>query len=225
MEYDQVKKRVSRLQAWYTACSAMCTYTSEMAQIDKNMAAHSVSANAIKSVVTDLMQDASQSLLQLTGAKGYRLDHIAGRSTVDSRPFQIFEGSNDILYQQISESVLKSMRRLKERNLHTFLEDFDLSSRAADYFDDALDFNVDFSLPQRKLVDLGRILGRVVTMEMVIELGDRGFRSDLISNALNQFRTEVRGLFESFRERTDTGVVEQYVEGSSWLDYVEPQNA
>jgi hypothetical protein len=30
---------------------------------------------------------------------------------VDSRPFQIFEGSNDVLYQQITESVLKSMRR------------------------------------------------------------------------------------------------------------------
>ena len=37
-----------------------------------------VEANAIKTVLTDYMQKASQSLLQLTGAKGYRLDHIAG---------------------------------------------------------------------------------------------------------------------------------------------------
>src|SRR5690625_5979026 len=88
----------------------MCTYTSEHAGLEHDMSKDAVSANAIKSVVTDLMHDASQSLLQLVGAKGYRLDHVAGRSLVDSRPFQIFEGSNDILYQQISEGDRKSTR-------------------------------------------------------------------------------------------------------------------
>jgi alkylation response protein AidB-like acyl-CoA dehydrogenase len=222
IEYDQVQRRLSRLQACYTACSAMCLHTSEHAGIENDLSGATLPANTIKAVVTDLMQESAQSLLQLSGGKGYRLDHIAGRSTVDSRPFQIFEGSNDILYQQISESVLKSMRRLKERNLHTFLEDFDLSSRAADYFDDALDFNVDFSLPQRKLVDLGRILGRVVTMEMVIELGDRGFRSDLISNGLQSFKSEVDGMLESYLSGSDAEVIEDYGEGSGWLDFVQP---
>ncbi|MDZ7681548.1 MAG: acyl-CoA dehydrogenase family protein [Fodinibius sp.] len=80
-----------------------------------------LTANAIKTYTTDLMQQAAQSLLQLTGAKGYRLDHIAGRALIDSRPFQIFEGSNDILYQQISESVLKNMRKLKvQKSLYVF---------------------------------------------------------------------------------------------------------
>jgi alkylation response protein AidB-like acyl-CoA dehydrogenase len=37
-----------------------------------------IAANSIKSVVTDYMHEASQSLMQLVGAKGYRLDHIAG---------------------------------------------------------------------------------------------------------------------------------------------------
>jgi len=171
------------------------------------------------------MQSASQSLLQLTGGKGYKLDHIAGRSTVDSRPFQIFEGSNDILYQQIAESVLKSMRRMKERNLYDFASQHDLMHRAADYFKSTLDVEVDMSLPQRKLVDLGRILGRVITMELTIEMGDRGFRSDLISNALNMFRTEVQGLVASYQDRTDTDIIEDYTEGSSWLDLVQPQSA
>ncbi|PSQ68177.1 MAG: acyl-CoA dehydrogenase, partial [Bacteroidetes bacterium QH_1_61_8] len=184
IEYDQVQRRVADIQAAYTACSAMCLHTSEHAHTDNNLAGKALSANATKTVVTDLMQDAAQSLLQLTGGKGYRLDHVAGRSVVDSRPFQIFEGSNDVLYQQISEAVLKSMRQAKERNLRSFLEDHDLTARATEYVSEALDFEVDQSLPQRKLVDLGRVLGRVVTMEMVIELGDRGFRSDLISNCL-----------------------------------------
>ncbi|PSQ84500.1 MAG: acyl-CoA dehydrogenase, partial [Bacteroidetes bacterium QH_2_63_10] len=148
-------------------------------------------------------------------------DHVAGRSVVDSRPFQIFEGSNDVLYQQISESVLKSMRTAEETNLHAFLQDHDLTSRAADYFSDTLDFEVDQSLPQRRLVELGRVLGRVVTMDMVIELGDRGFRSDLISNCLQVFQKNVEGLITTYQRSQSTSVIEDYGDGAAWLDYVD----
>ncbi len=81
----------------------MCANSSEKAGLDDDLVPHGMEANAVKSVVTDLMQDAAQSLLQLVGAKAYKINHIAGRGTADSRPFQIFEGSNDILYAQISE--------------------------------------------------------------------------------------------------------------------------
>jgi alkylation response protein AidB-like acyl-CoA dehydrogenase len=221
IDYDQVQRRITEIQAAFTACSAMCLHTSEHAHTDNDLAGEALSANAIKTVVTDLMQDASQSLLQLMGGKGYRLDNVAGRSVVDSRPFQIFEGSNDVLYQQISEAMLKSMRQMKEKNLETFLSDHDLTSRAVEYFNDALNFEVDQSLSQRKLVELGRILGRVVTMELVIELGDRGFRSDLISNCLQVFRREVEGLLAGYHETGQTDVIEDYVEGSAWLDFVQ----
>jgi hypothetical protein len=117
--------------------------------------------------------------------------------------------------------MLKKMRQMKEKNLHTFLSDHDLTSRAVEYFNDALHFEVDQSLSQRKLVDLGRILGRVVTMELVIELGDRGFRSDLISNCLQVFERRVKGLLAGYRQDRQTSVVEDYVEGSAWLDYVQ----
>jgi alkylation response protein AidB-like acyl-CoA dehydrogenase len=225
IDYDQVQKRIAHIQAAYTACSAMCLHTSEHADLDENLAGKALQANSIKAVVTDLMQSASQSLLQLTGGKGYKLDHVAGRSTVDSRPFQIFEGSNDVLYQQITESVLKSMRRAKERNLYDHLKTEDLTHRAADYFEDTLDFEVDFSLPQRKMVDLGRILGRVLTMEMVIEMGDRGFRSDLISNCLDAFQARVDGMLTAYHNFSLPTAVEDYVDGSSWLDYVQPSTS
>jgi len=221
IDYDQVKRRIAEIQASFTACSAMCLHTSEHAGLEHNLSGATMTANSIKAVVTDLMQDASQSLLQLMGGKGYRLDHVAGRSVVDSRPFQIFEGSNDVLYQQISESVLKSMRTAEETNLHAFLQDHDLTSRAADYFSDTLDFEVDQSLPQRKLVELGRVLGRVVTMDMVIELGDRGFRSDLISNCLQVFQKNVEGLITTYQRSQSTSVIEDYGDGAAWLDYVD----
>src|SRR5659263_232457 len=78
---------------------------SQMADISNDLTGLGFEANIIKTVTTDLMQESAQSLLTLVGAIGYKLNHIAGRGTVDTRPFQIFEGSNDILYNQISESL------------------------------------------------------------------------------------------------------------------------
>lgn len=221
--YDQVKKRISRLQAWYTACSAMCAYTSEQASMDRDLSKESVPANAIKTVLTDFMQEASQSLLQLTGAKGFRLDHIAGRATVDSRPFQIFEGSNDILYQQISEAVLKMMRRMKQTNLYEFLKTYSLTERAADHFKDVLSFDINLKLPQRKLVELGRMLGRIISMDLTIRLGERGFHADLIANSLNVLKEDVEETLSTFMSRRLADVVDDYLEESAWLNFVRPK--
>lgn len=218
--YDQVQQRLARIQAAFTVCSAMCTFSSDHAHLKNDLMRNGFEANSIKTVVTDLMQDASQSLLQLVGAKGYRLDHIAGRATVDSRPFQIFEGSNDILYQQISESVLKQMRKVKESNLHTYLSDYDLTSRASDYFKDMLNFDIDFSLPQRKLVDLGRVLGRMVSLQLVLNLGDRGFRKDLIDGAIAVLRQDVAALLSTYKHAHEKQVVDDYGKESSWLEFV-----
>jgi len=222
-EYDQVQERIARLQASYTACSAMCAYSSEHASVDRNLFDDGLQANSIKAVVTDMMHDASQSLLQLMGAKGYRLDHIAGRAVVDSRPFQIFEGSNDMLYHQISDSVLKSMRKIKETNLYRYLSASDLTGRASEYFKDALNFDVDTDLPQRKLVELGRMLGRVVSMEFTIEMGERGFRNDLVNNCLSVLKQDVEGALSNYRSRSAPNFVEDYVVGSSWLNYLRPE--
>ncbi len=220
--YDQVKERLARLQASFTTCSAMCAFASENSGLENNLASETVTANSIKSVVTDLMQDAAQSLLQLTGADGYRLDHIAGRSLVDSRPFQIFEGSNDVLYGQITEAVLKQMRRLKETNLYDYLSSYEMTARAAERFKDTLNFEISASLPQRKLVELGRALGRIVSMEMAIELGDRGFRGDLVANCLSVLKDDVDALLCRYRSGGLASIVEDYVEESAWLNYVQP---
>ena len=218
--YDQVKRRLTRMQAAFTTCSAMCAYASEHASLENNMARASVPANAIKSTVTDLMQEAAQSFMQLAGAKGYRLNHLAGRAMVDSRSFQIFEGSNDILYQQISESVLKSMRRMKLNNLHEYLSDYHLTARASDYFTDMLDFEVDRDMPQHKLVDFGRMLSRIISMELTIELGERGFRGDLVSNCLSVMRHDVEQFLTSYRSGGISEIIEDYMEDSHWLPLV-----
>jgi alkylation response protein AidB-like acyl-CoA dehydrogenase len=90
--YDQVQQHLARLQANFTIISAFCKHSSGVAGIENDLTPLGLEANIIKTVTTDLMQDSSQTLLTLVGAKGYKLNHISGRGTVDSRPFQIFEG-------------------------------------------------------------------------------------------------------------------------------------
>lgn len=217
IDYDQVKQRVSVIQAYFTVCSAMCNFTSTNVPLDKNTSRMDLEANTIKALVTDYMQRAAQSLLQLKGAMGYRLDNIAGRSVVDSRPFQIFEGSNDILYQQMTESVLKMMRKLKKQNLNEFLSDFHLTKRSSEYFSDLLDFEIDPKMPQRKLVDLGKALGRIISIEFTLSLGDKGFNKDLIQNAVLVLQDEVESIIHTYKSGGKSDIVLDYKNDSSWF--------
>ena len=218
--YDQVQQRLSKLQASYTVCSAMCANSSEKAGIDVDLVPHGIEANAVKSVITDLMQEAAQSLVQLVGAKAYRINHIGGRGTADSRPFQIFEGSNDILYAQISEGLIKLMKRTKENNLYKFLKEFDLTSMAADYIKELTSFNLDFQMQQRKLVELGRVIGRIISLNQVIDIANKGFRKDLIEGGITMLQQDITRLISNFSFKNNKEVVEGYQENSSWLNFV-----
>lgn len=222
LNYDQVKSRIASLQSHFTASSAMAYFTSRNVPLTQDTSRMDLAANSIKSVSTDYMQSASQHLLQLVGAKGYRLDHIAGRAMVDSRPFQIFEGSNDILYQQISESVLKLMKNMSEKNLFRFANQHPLMSMASERFRDLLDFDVDVKMAQRKLVELGRALGRLITMNMTMELGIKGFDAQLIQNSLEVVEQEIRGIFASYRFQPSVqgSVMENTPDDASWRQFM-----
>ena len=221
IEYDQVKQRIAKLQSYFTTCSAMCAFTARNGGVEFDLSRQDIPANSIKTVVTDYMHEAAQSLLQLVGAKGYRLDHIAGRSLVDSRPFQIFEGSNDILYQQVAESVLKQMKKYKSSNLYQFLTQFELTKNASGYFKDSLNFEINVQQAQNKIVELGKILGRVISLEMVLTLHHSGFRSDLINNCAENLRQEVESLITSFQNMSQPAWVEDYASSPHWSNNIE----
>jgi alkylation response protein AidB-like acyl-CoA dehydrogenase len=220
LTYDQVQQRLARLQASYTVCSAMCLHSSGVAGIENDLAMSGFEANSIKTVITDHMQEAAQSATQLVGAQAYKLNHVAGRGITDSRPFQIFEGSNDILYAQISEQLIKMMKKTKESNLYGFLSSFDLTRKSAERLRKLFDFELNLNLPQRKLVELGQVLSRLVSTQMVINLGEKGFRNDLIDNALEMMHQEITALMGSFGYNNNSMLVEAYQEESNWLDLI-----
>jgi len=220
--YDQAQSRLAKIQSAFTICSAMCVNTVERAGLENNLAASGLEANAIKACITDLKQDASQSLLQLVGAKGYRLDHFAGRSTVDCRPFQIFEGSNDILYIQISEALLKLMKVAGENNLHSYLSHFFLTRQAADRLRQLIDFDI-ISVPsQRKLMELGRIVSRIIALELVIKLGQRGFDKNLIDCCETDLQQSIASMLTDFSYLNSCKPIDFDYEHPSWRDFLNP---
>jgi alkylation response protein AidB-like acyl-CoA dehydrogenase len=222
LSYDQVKERVAQLQSYFTVSSAMSMFTSDHVALNTDTSRMDLAANSIKTITTDYMQQAAQSLLQLVGAKGYKLDHIAGRSLIDSRPFQIFEGSNDILYQQISESVIKMMRKMKVTNLYEFLKSYNLTEQAADYFKDLFNFELDYQMAQRKLVQLGQAIGRVISLNMTLQMGAKGFNSDMIANSIKVIQNEVYSIVASFSSGQTPAVIEEYSDNSSWVRFTTP---
>lgn len=219
--YDQVQEHLARLQTNYTICSALCTKSNKLADIKNDLNPLGLEANIIKTVSSDLMQKSAQTLMQLVGAAGYKLNHIAGRAIVDSRPFQIFEGANDILYTQISESVVKSMKSAKETHVFDFLRTHPLTERAAVYFKSMLSFNIDLQMAQRKLVEFGIVLSRLVSLDLVLQMGDNGFRKELIDNAASMLRQEISQLMNAFSFSQTSQVVVDYESDSQWFNFAE----
>ncbi|WP_179271054.1 acyl-CoA dehydrogenase family protein [Rubricoccus marinus] len=221
-DYDQVQARLAKLQADATICGAMCLYTSENAGLEVDSSSMSLAANSFKTTMSDAMHDAAQSYLQLSGANGYRQDHLAGRSVTDSRPFQIFEGSNDILYEQVADAVLKGMRKAKISRLSTYLAEREpLTQKASGAMSDLFDFDVDLTISQRKTVDLGRALAKAVAIGTVVEMGDRGYPTELISQAVDSLRDRIQGHLAHFHSPEAPGLVAGATSSPSWLGFVQ----
>lgn len=217
---DKVREQISHIQAAFTVCSAMCARSSENSGIDNELATSQVEANSMKSVITDLMQSSAQTLVQLCGSSGYKAENIGARGIMDSRAFLIFEGSNEMLYTQISEAVMKLMKRKKITNLFDFLNNYDLTTKSSEFFKENLNFNLNMDLPQRKMVDLGKIIGRVVSANFVVDLGIKGFRSDLVSECITALKHEVTASVSSLTFQDSTTLITDYKQDSTWLNLV-----
>jgi len=110
------------------------------------------------------------------------------------------------------------MRKIKSTNLYDFLKDYDLTIQSSDYFKEILNFEIDVKMPQRKLVQLGQALGRMISMEFTLNLESQGFNKDLIENAIINLQEEIRGLLTSFRSETLSTIVEDFQMESSWFN-------
>ena len=104
-------------------------------------------------------------------------------------------------------------------HLYDFLKDFTLTSEACQPFKQELSFTLPESIPQRKLVDLGKILGRIVAVSYVLELREKGFQRDLIDNCIISVKQEVATLISAFQAENKIKVVTDFAKSSSWLNF------
>lgn len=219
LSLDQVQQQIAKIQSAFTICSAMCLRSSSHSSIENNLASETVEANSMKAYITDLMQESAQTFTQLSGANGYKAESMGIRAIVDSRPFQIFEGSNEMLYTQISEMVMKLMVRQKNMHLSDFLMQYSLTKNVADRFTSLLNFTIDLNIPQRKRIDLGKIISRVVSANLVADMGLKGFRQDLIENSIETMKHEISMLVSSYKFQINVSPVTDYKEAGSWLSF------
>lgn len=216
---DQVQYQLSKMQSYYTLCSAMCAKSCEISGIENDVSSSGIHANSMKALVTDMMQESAQLNVQLFGAKGYRKSHIGGRGIMDSRPFQIFEGSNEMLYTQISEGILKDMKRKKTTHLGNYLGDNEITKNAGRIYSKELNFIIDDSLSQRKMVDLGKIIARVITVNDLLTLNGSGFNQSLTDNCIEMVKHEIVVLLASMYQHKDIQVVDNIAENSDWMAF------
>jgi hypothetical protein len=85
---------------------------------------------------------------------------------------------------------------------------------------EVLSFDLNMQLPQRKIVELGQAISRIISMEMVLDLGAKGFRKELIDNCLNVLQKEITGLICNFKVSDTSHVVEDYQQNGSWLNFI-----
>lgn len=220
IELDEVQYQICQIQSAFTVVSSMCFRSSQVSSIENDLSAEGIEANSMKAYVTDLMQESSQTFTQLSGANGYRISNIGGRGIMDSRAFQIFEGSNEMLYTQIGEMIAKLMRRKKELNIYQFLKEFNLTQKACSFFKKDIDFTLMMGLSQRKMIDLGKVFSRIIASNFVIEMGEKGFRNDLVTNCINMIKVDVSILISSFHAENTVAPIEDYKDKSWWYDFV-----
>ena len=109
------------------------------------------------------------------------------------------------------------MTRQKTLNLSEYFKSFELVERAQDHFKKMLNITLEAGLSQRKLVELGRIISRVASANMVLHLGESGFKNELIESCIDILKQEVKSLVCSFQEHSQVSPFIDYKEGSEWL--------
>lgn len=220
LQFDKVNHQIAELQNACTICAAMCYRSALTSGYKEDLALFGVEANTIKASVTDLMQQTAQTLTQLQGGNGYKIENLGARAIMDSRPFQIFEGPNEMLFSQISEGFTKTMTRQKNTNLFDYLSEHELCAQSASLFKEELNFHADRTIPQRKHVVLGRIIAKVIIANYVMELGNQGYANGLISNCIAGLKSDVKTLVSTFNASEQIMPVEHPSKDASWFDLV-----
>ena len=195
-----VQKSISLLQVYYTITKACNQYAAVNSGIEFDLSTETIIANSIKITVTDFMHKASDLNIQLSGGNSFKAGHFGFQGLIDSRPFEIFEGPNDMLINQIGRMSLIGMRKNTITNVQDFINEIVLNNAKSDSskkLQTSCNYTIDCN--KSNIKDYSNIIGRLVTILLntyfVYNLKSQKFNDYLINNALiyleNRFEIEV----------------------------------
>jgi hypothetical protein len=104
--FDQVQYRLSTIRGLSQINHCLWRFTGDWMDRHDDVSSDYLLVNAVKVVSSDSMVAAADSAVQLFASAAYKRSHLVGRAYVDSRPFQLFEGSNDVLHENTFEVVI-----------------------------------------------------------------------------------------------------------------------
>jgi len=69
-------------------------------------------------------------------------------------------------------------------------------------------------------VEMGKVIGRIISMNQVLDLAEKGFRKDLIEGAITMLQQDISKLMAGFSFDNKVSVIEDYQENSDWIQFV-----
>lgn len=163
-----VQYKLKQTAASHTISKALFIFLKNKIDLRNNLMDHFFEAQAIKVLATDKMLESSLNYQQLCGGEGYRYNapnNNAALAVLDSRVYTIFDGTNDLLSQQIAEFCIKQSTN---GNIVEFLKKFDKTSLGMKHIHFDLSVLDNNTSHERKVIN-GQIISRIFGLNCLEE--------------------------------------------------------
>ncbi len=165
--FDQIQFRLSELRGMHELNSSLRKFTGARLDDYEDFSNDNTLVNSAKIICTETMHLASDCALQVFTSAAYKRQHLVGRAYVDSRPFRIFEGVNEVLDDNIYGQISRRNESCDRNAVETEIESYGLRL-SGKVCDQALDlFSQHTETSQRQRVVLGRIISWLMALAIL----------------------------------------------------------
>ncbi len=165
--FDQIQFQLSELRGMHQLTRCLGRFTGARINDHEDVSGDNTLVNCAKIICTETMHLASDCALQVFGSAAYKRNHLVGRAYVDSRPFRLFEGLNEVLDATVYGGIARRGTRCDRPAVEADLGRYGLCP-SGEVSDRALDlFSVYTETSQRQRVVLGRITAWLMVLAIL----------------------------------------------------------
>lgn len=164
-----VKYKLKLISSNKTIAKSLFYFIKNKVDFRNNLIPHFFESQAIKVLATDKMLESALNYQQLCGGEGYRYNspsNNAGYALLDARVYTIFDGTNDLLSQQIAEYCIKEKG---ENKIITFLKNFKYTEKGIQLLNVNSLHSLENLNKQEEMVMLGQIISRIFGLNCIVE--------------------------------------------------------